>query len=414
MSSLALPLSSSPKRARLPGWTAHAGAPRRSQGPGSWAPRIHFNHAAIEGRELEFMAAAVRSGQVAGDGPFTRKCHAWLESTLGVQKALLTTSCTDALEMAAVLLDLQPGDEVIVPSFTFVSTANAFVLHGARPVFCDIRPDTLNLDEAKLPALIGPRTKAVVVVHYAGIGCEMRAIREAAARTQATVIEDNAHGLLGRYRGEPLGRCGGALATLSFHETKNFTCGEGGALLINEPRHLSRAEIIREKGTNRARFFRGEVDKYTWVDAGSSHLPSDVLAAYLYAQFLAAPQIQASRRRIWLHYFERLGDWARRHGVRLPFVPDHCEPAWHLFHLVLPTPAARQALLAHLKARGILGVFHYVPLHLSPMGKRFGAAPDGCPVAEYVSERIVRLPFHNRLTAAEQDQVIEAVREFVP
>lgn len=398
-----------------PRWRQPRAAPPRPKPESRRAEGIdiHFNRAALEGRELEFIAQAVCSGRVCGNGPFTQKCHEWLESTLGVKKALLTTSCTDALEMSALLLDLQPGDEVIVPSFTFVSTANAFVVHGARPIFSDIRPDTLNLDERRLPELISRKTKAIVVVHYGGVGCEMQTIRGIAERADLPVIEDNAHGLLGRYYGEPLGRFG-ALATLSFHETKNFTCGEGGALLINDERLIERAEIVWEKGTNRARFHRGQVDKYTWVDAGSSFVLSDVLAAYLYAQFLAAEQIQAKRRRIWQRYFDELGEWARRNGARLPTVPSHCAQAYHLFYLLLPTPASRQALIAHLKARRILGVFHYVPLHSSPMGRRFGASPNACPVSEYVGDRLLRLPFHNGLTSFQQNRVIEAVQEFTP
>jgi dTDP-4-amino-4,6-dideoxygalactose transaminase len=360
---------------------------------------------------LEFIAEAVRSGHVSGDGPFTHKCHAWLESVLGVKRALLTTSCTDALEMAAILLDLKQGDEVIVPSFTFVSTANAFALHGARPVFCDIRPDTLNMDEGQLSRLVGPRTRAIVPVHYGGVGCEMEVIQSVAERAGATVIEDNAHGLLGRYGGQFLGTFG-AMATLSFHETKNFTCGEGGALLINDDRYLERAEIIRDKGTNRARVFRGQVDKYTWVDVGSSFLPSDIVAAFLFAQFLASRQIQLKRSRIWQRYFADLGNWARENDARLPAVPLHCEHSCHLFYLLLPTADARQALIAHLKSREILSVFHYLPLHLSEMGRRFGAKPDSCPVTEQVSERLVRLPFYNDLTESEQGRVIEAVKEF--
>src|SRR5262249_10821956 len=290
---------------------------------------IVFNRATLEGREVEFMAEAVRTGYISGDGPFTHKCQSWLEAVLGVQKALLTTSCTDALEMAAILLNLQPGAEVVVPSFTFVSTANAFVLHGARPVFCDIRADTLNLDETQLPELLTPRTRAVAVVHYGGVGCEMPEIQRLAEREQFTVIEDNAHGLLARHRGRFLGTFG-ALATLSFHETKNFTCGEGGALLINDKQYVDRAEVIRQKGTNRDSFFRGEVDKYTWRDVGSSYLPSDLLAAFLYAQFLSGDQIQAKRRRVWEYYFQHLQDWARPQEVGLPVVPAYDEQAYHL------------------------------------------------------------------------------------
>jgi dTDP-4-amino-4,6-dideoxygalactose transaminase len=383
-------------------------APRK---PAARPIEVHFNRAALGGRELEFIAEAVRAGHISGDGQFTHKCHAWLETVLGVKKALLTTSCTDALEMAALLLDLQDGDEVIVPSFTFVSTANAFVLHGARPVFIDIRPDTLNLDENQLPQLITPRTRAIAVVHYAGVGCEMQAIQPIAERGQIAVVEDNAHGLLGKYRGQFLGTFG-AFATLSFHETKNFTCGEGGALLINEDEYIDRAEIIREKGTDRARFFRGEVDKYTWADLGSSFLPSDVLAAFLYAQFMAGQRIQARRRHIWHYYDEHLQDWARQQNVRLPTIPPHCEQAYHLFYLITPTFESRQALIAHLRSRGIYSVFHYVPLHLSRMGQRFGGRPGLCPVAEQVSDCLLRLPFNNNLTEPEQARVVEAVQEF--
>jgi dTDP-4-amino-4,6-dideoxygalactose transaminase len=285
---------------------------------------IPFNHARFEGREQTYLGEAIASGHLAGDGRFTKRCHALLESELGVAKALLTTSCTHALEMAALLLDIQPGDEVIVPAFTFVSTINAFVLRGARPVFIDSRCDTLNLDEAQLAALITPRTKAIVVMHYAGVACEMDVIMDIAARRQIPVVEDNAHGLFARYRGRYLGTFG-VLATQSFHETKNFTCGEGGALLINAPQHAERAEIIREKGTNRSRFFRGQVDKYTWVDAGSSYLPSELFAAVLYGQLEARDQIQAKRRRVWEYYFTHLQSWAHAQQVQLPTVPDGCE-----------------------------------------------------------------------------------------
>src|SRR5215471_8026385 len=372
---------------------------------------IVFNRATLEGREVEFMTEAVRTGCISGDGPFTHKCQTWLEAMLGVQKALLATSCTDALEMAAILLNLQRGAEVIVPPFTFVSTANAFVLHGARPVFCDIRPDTLNLDEVQLPDLLTPRTRALVVVHYGGVGCEMSALQTLAEREGITLIEDNAHGLLARHRGRFLGTFG-ALATLSFHETKNFTCGEGGALLINDERYVDRAEVIRQKGTNRARFFRGEVDKYTWRDVGSSYLPSDLLAAFLYAQFLAGDQIQAKRRRVWEYYFQHLQDWARSQHVGLPVVPAHNEQAYHLFYMLMPSIEARQALIEQLRSLKILSVFHYQPLHLSDMGRRFGGRPGMCPMAEAVSERIIRLPFYNDLAESNQERVVDAIRNF--
>jgi dTDP-4-amino-4,6-dideoxygalactose transaminase len=354
------------------------------------------------------MADAVISGHVSGDGPYSTKCHALLQQCLGVGRALLTTSCTHALEMAALLLDIRPGDEVILPDFTFVSTVNAFVLRGARPVFVDIRPDTLNLDETLLERLITPRTRAIVPVHYAGVGCEMDAILAIAERHGIAVVEDNAHGLFGKYKGRFLGTFG-CLATQSFHETKNFTCGEGGALLINDGQYIERAEIIREKGTNRSRFFRGQVDKYTWVDLGSSYLPSDMLAAFLYAQLEAREQIQERRKRIWHTYYERLHGWAGSHGVRLPIVPAHCEQPYHLFYLLLPSLEQRQRLIEHLKTQGILSVFHYLPLHLSDMGRTFGGQPGDCPVTEDISDRLLRLPFYNDLTDASQAQVCLAI-----
>ncbi len=369
---------------------------------------IPFNKPSLCGNELAYMADAVISGHVSGDGPYSTKCHALLQQCLGVGRALLTTSCTHALEMAALLLDIRPGDEVILPDFTFVSTVNAFVLRGARPVFVDIRPDTLNLDETLLERLITPRTRAIVPVHYAGVGCEMDAILAIAERHGIAVVEDNAHGLFGKYKGRYLGTFG-CLATQSFHETKNFTCGEGGALLINDGQYIERAEIIREKGTNRSRFFRGQVDKYTWVDLGSSYLPSDMLAAFLYAQLEAREQIQERRKRIWHTYYERLHGWAGSHGVRLPIVPAHCEQPYHLFYLLLPSLEQRQRLIEHLKTQGILSVFHYLPLHLSDMGRTFGGQPGDCPVTEDISDRLLRLPFYNDLTDASQAQVCLAI-----
>jgi dTDP-4-amino-4,6-dideoxygalactose transaminase len=374
--------------------------------------RIPFNRAGLVGNEFRYIAQALEIGHISGDGRFTMKCHELLEKELGVGKAFLTTSCTHALEMAALLLDVGSGDDVIVPAFTFVSTANAFALRGARPVFCDIRADTLNIDQEKLESLITPHTRAIVVVHYAGVGCEMDSILDIAKRRGIAVVEDNAHGLFGKYRGKYLGTFG-CLATQSFHETKNFTCGEGGALLINDPRYFERAEIIREKGTNRNRFFRGQVDRYTWVDLGSSYLPSDVLAAFLFAQFEHRDQIQSSRRRIWNYYQEHLGEWASRNGVQLPLVPEHCEQPWHMFYMLMPSLDARQRLIAHLKAQGILSVFHYLPLHLSEMGKRWGGKDGQCPVTESVSDRVVRLPFYNELDEDDQARVVSAVSESI-
>jgi len=375
--------------------------------------KIPFNKPHLTGNEPAYIAEAVSKGHISGDGSFTRRCHRLLEDYLGVPKALLTTSCTHALEMAAILLEIKPGDEVIVPSFTFVSTVNAFVLRGAKPVFCDIRPDTLNMDEMLLPDLITPRTKAIVPVHYGGVGCEMDAIMALAGEHRLAVVEDNAHGLFGRYRGKPLGTFG-ALATQSFHETKNLHCGEGGALLVNDPRLAERAEIIREKGTNRSRFFRGEVDKYTWVDLGSSYLPSDLLAAFLLAQLENADGIQQKRRTIWQFYADGLAGWARAAGVGLPFIPPHCDQAYHLFYLLMPSLEERQRLIAGLKERGILSVFHYLPLHCSPMGISLGGKPGDCPVCEEMSDRLVRLPFYNDLGIADQERIVSAVREIFP
>lgn len=374
---------------------------------------IPFNRPAVVGKELYYISQTIFNSHSAGDGDFTKKCHRLLEQILGAPKVLLTTSCTHALEMTALLLDIQPGDEVIVPSFTFVSTVNAFVLRGARPVFIDIRPDTLNMDEGQLERLITPKTRAIVPVHYAGVGCEMDAICEVAARHQIPIVEDNAHGLFGKYKGRPLGTFG-AFATQSFHETKNVTCGEGGALVINDPRYIERAEILREKGTNRSRFFRGQVDKYTWVDIGSSYLPSDILAAFLYAQLEVREEIQTRRRQIWEYYDQHLKDWAEKNSVRLPIIPAYCEQAYHMFYLLLPSLEHRQALIAHLKSCGILSVFHYLPLHLSDMGRKFGGEAGDCPVTEDLSDRLLRLPFYNDLSEADQGQVVNAIRDFEP
>jgi dTDP-4-amino-4,6-dideoxygalactose transaminase len=360
---------------------------------------------------MEYVRQAVAAGQISGDGTFTRKASALLERLIGVPKTLLTTSCTHALEMAALLLDAAPGAEVIMPSFTFVSCANAFVLRGARPVFADVRPDTLNLDELRLERLITSRTRAILAVHYAGIGCDMDAILEIARRHGIPVVEDNAHGLLGTYRGRPLGSFGD-LSTLSFHETKNFTCGEGGALIINRPEHIERAEILREKGTDRSRFFRGEVDKYSWVDLGSSYLPSDMLAAFLYAQLEERERIQTKREALWRFYMDRLRGWAREHAVQLPVTPPECGPAFHLFYLLLPSAADRDALIAHLRAAGIHAVFHYLPLHLSEMGRSFGGRPGDCPVTESVSSRLLRLPMYYDLTVEEQERIVRAMESF--
>lgn len=372
---------------------------------------IPFNRPTTVGKETEYMQQALQSSHIAGDGQFTKRAHALLEEVIGVPKVLLTTSCTHALEMSALLLDLKEGDEVIVPSFTFVSTINAFVLRNATPVFADVRPDTLNIDESKLEALITPRTRAIVIVHYAGVGCEMDAIMEIADRHSIPVVEDNAHGLFGKYKGRQLGTFG-VMATQSFHETKNFTSGEGGALLINDPKYIEDAEILREKGTNRSRFFRGQVDKYTWVNIGSSYLPSDMLAAFLLAQLEEREWIQSRRRQIWETYYKELSAWAEENHVSMPFVPSHCEQTYHMFYLLFPSLEKRQAAIAHLKERGVQAVFHYLPLHLSPMGEKYGGKAGDCPVTEQVSDQLLRLPFYTNLTDQDQKRVVEALKEF--
>ena len=373
--------------------------------------RIPFNRPFATGDELDYIRAAVAAPKFAGDGSFTAQCHVLLEQSLGIQKALLTTSCTHALEMAALLLDIGPGDEVIVPSFTFPSAANAFVLRGAKPLFVDIRADTLNVDESQIERRITARTKAIFLVHYAGVGCEMDAIMAIARRHAIAVVEDNAHGLYGRYRGRYLGTLG-QLAALSFHETKNFTCGEGGALLINDANLNQRAEILREKGTNRSQFFRGEIDKYTWVDVGSSYLPADLLAAFLRAQLEHRDQIQSMRRKIWETYVLELASWAKTNGVRLPIIPPECEQSYHMFYVTMPSLESRQALISHLAGLGILAVFHYLPLHLSPMGLRFGGRQGDCPVTEDLADRLLRFPFFTGMSSSDQAQVIDAVRAF--
>lgn len=371
------------------------------------AIRIPFNKPTVVGKELDYVAQAVASGHLSGDGRFTRACERILAEETGSTRAFLTTSCTDALEMSALLLNIREGDEVILPAFTFVSTANAFALRGARLIFADIRADTLNIDERRIEELLTPRTKAIVVVHYAGVACEMDQILAVARDRQIPVIEDNAHGLFGRYRSRPLGSFG-ELATLSFHETKNVTCGEGGCLLVNGSSLAERSEILREKGTNRSRFFRGQVDKYTWVDLGSSFLPSDLLGAFLLAQLEERPAIQARRRALWTRYKDDLAGWAERNGVGLPFVPAHCEQAYHLFFLLMPSLAARQNLVSHLAQSGIAAVFHYLPLNRSDMARELGSERP-CPVTEDISDRLLRLPFFTALTDSDQGEVVEAV-----
>ncbi len=375
--------------------------------------KIPFNKPAYIKKAEVYLQQALQSGHLAGDGNFTKQSTALLEKMIGVKKALLTTNCTHALEMAAILLDLKEGDEVILPSFTFVSTVNAIVLRGAKPVFIDIRPDTLNFDENQLEKLITLKTRAIFVVHYGGVACEMDSINQISAKNNIPVVEDNAHGLFASYKGKNLGTLG-VLATQSFHETKNISTGEGGALFINDPSLEERAEIIREKGTNRSRFFRGQVDKYTWVDIGSSYLPSEITAAVLLAQLEATEQIQAKRNQIWNTYHTQLADWSARNGVRLPFVPAECSHPSHLYYLLMPNLDARTRFITWMKSKNILCVFHYLPLHLSDMGLKFGGKQGDCPVTEDVSDRLVRLPLFYDLTEQELERVIDAIKSFSP
>ncbi len=370
--------------------------------------KVPFNRPYMTGKELGYIAQAHGNHMLAGDGPFTAACSRWLEERTGARKALLTHSCTAALDMAAILADLQPGDEVIMPSFTFVSTANAFVMRGAVPVFVDIRPDTLNVDETLIEAAITPRTRAVVPVHYAGVGCEMDAIVQIAARRNLLVIEDAAQGLMTAHRGRSLGAIG-HLGAVSFHETKNVISGEGGALLVNDERFVRRAEIIREKGTNRSSFFRGEVDKYTWVDIGSSYLPGEIIAAFLWAQLEEAESITARRVELWNRYHARLEPCERAGRIRRPIVPAGCRHNAHMYYILLPSLALRTRLIERLKANGISAVFHYVPLHSSPAGRRFGRAAGPMSHTEDLSDRLLRLPLWLGMDADVPDRIARVI-----
>lgn len=372
---------------------------------------IPFNIPPCVENEEAYVAEAIRSHKISGDGAFTRRCSRWLEQRFSVRKALLTTSGTAALDMALLLCDLQPGDEVILPSYTFSSTANAAVLAGARLVFVDIRHDTMNLDEMKIEAAITERTKVIIVVHYAGVACEMDSILEIARRHGIKVVEDAAHGVMGRYKGRSLGSIGD-FGCYSFHETKNYSMGEGGALLINDPAYIERAEILREKGTNRSKFFRGEIDKYTWVDFGDSYLPSELNAAYLWAQLEQADRINDDRLRSWERYYSALRPLAEAGKIELPTVPEGCEHNGHLFFIKCRDLTERTALIAFLRERGISAVFHYVPLHSAPAGLKFGrfAGEDVCTTRE--SDRLLRLPMYYGLAEAELDAVIAGVRDF--
>jgi len=374
---------------------------------------IAFNRVALTGKELEYAKRVLQDGHLAGDGPFTERCSVILQQATGSSRVLLTPSCTHALEMAALLLDIHPGDEVIVPSFTFVSTVNAFVLRGARPIFIDIRPDTLNMDELLLEELITEKTRAIVPVHYAGVGCEMDTIGETASNHGIPVVEDNAQGLFGQYRGKALGSFG-SLSAVSFHETKNITCGEGGALFINDESLIERAEIIREKGTDRAQFFRGQVDKYTWRSVGSSYLLSDILAAVLLAQLEEREAIQRRRKEIWEIYLDGLKDWAMANGVGLPTVPAHCSQTYHMFYLLMPSSEVCTAFIAEMKRKSIQVVSHYEPLHMSPMGTTWEYEMGSLPVTEDVSARLVRLPLHLNLSPDDMEMIRNRIHDFRP
>lgn len=370
--------------------------------------KIPFNRPFIVGKELDYITAAVANGRLSGDGEYTHRCQQWLEANLGCAKALLTHSCTGALEMAALLCGIVPGDEVIMPSFTFVSTANAFVLRGATPVFVDIRPDTLCLDETALKAALTRKTKAVVPVHYAGNAPDMEAVLTFAAAHDLKVVEDAAQALLSDHQGRPLGTFG-QLGTISFHETKNVISGEGGALLINDPELVEKAEIIWEKGTNRKKFFRGEVDKYTWVDLGSSFLPSELTAAFLWAQLEAAQQINATRKQLWDRYREKLQPLAQKGYIELP---RKSSPNGHLFYILTDTLATRTDLSHYLKEIGILAVFHYMPLHLSPAGRKWARMSGSLSVTEDISNRLLRLPLYYEMSLGDVDQVVEQISAF--
>jgi dTDP-4-amino-4,6-dideoxygalactose transaminase len=371
---------------------------------------LPFNRPYTTGREFEYITDAIARAHLAGDGVYSKRCQGWLEDHIGCASALLTHSCTAALDMAALLLDVGPGDEVVMPSFTFVSTANAFVLRGAVPVFVDIRPDTLNLDESKVEAAFTDRTRAIVPVHYAGVGCEMDDIMALAAQYHLRVIEDAAQALGSAYRERPLGSIG-HLAATSFHETKNLISGEGGALLINEAGLVSRAEIVREKGTNRSRFFRGEIDKYTWVDLGSSFLPSELTAAFLWAQMEAADAIAEQRMQVWNWYYAAFATLEQREFVRRPVVPLHCRHNAHMFYLLTRDLASRTRLLRGLNASGINSVFHYVPLHSSPAGQRLGRASGSLDCTDSVSDRLIRLPLWIGMTRSDVDRVVRTVEQ---
>ncbi len=375
-------------------------------------PKIPFNKPFITGKEIEYIASAISNGGIAADGYFTRRCAELLADRFSILKVLMTSSCTAALEMAAILCDLKPGDEVIMPSFTFVSTANAVLRAGAKPVFADIRPDTLNIDERLIEERITANTKAILVVHYAGVSCEMERIMAIAQKHRLVVVEDAAQGVNATYNGRALGSIG-HLGAYSFHDTKNYVSGEGGALCVNSPEFVERAETIRDKGTNRSQFFRGEVDKYTWVDVGSSFVPAEIACAFLLAQLEAMDEITARRREVHRFYLENLSPLEERELLSIPRTPEGCETNYHMFYVLLGDGKTRDGLMAHLKQNGISAVFHYVPLHTSVMGRKFGYREGDLPLTEELSERLLRLPFYPDITSDEQMRVVRCLSEFL-
>lgn len=374
--------------------------------------KIPFNKPYLGGKELEYIQENMKSGNIIGNGEYTRKCEDLLEKTFNANKVLLTNSCTDALEMASLLIGLGPDDKVIVPSYTFVSTVNAFILRGAKPIFVDIREDTLNMDEAKIEEKITDKTRAIFPVHYAGVACKMDTIMDIAERYNLFVVEDAAQGVNAKYNERYLGTIGD-LGTYSFHGTKNYTCGEGGAILINNGDFIERAEIIREKGTNRSKFLRGEIDKYTWIDIGSSYLLSDILAAFLYAQLENLEEIKKKRKEIFDFYYESLKKLEETGKLRLPIIPSNCETNYHLFCVLLPSEEKRNSLIDKLKNAGIQAVFHYIPLHTSPMGAKFGYGEGDLPITESISGRLLRLPFYTDLTKEEQEFIITTLKKCI-
>jgi dTDP-4-amino-4,6-dideoxygalactose transaminase len=370
-----------------------------------------MNKPCVTGREFSFIQEAIKDGDLSSDGKFSKKCESILESLFKVPAVILTSSGTSALEMSAYLLNIKQGDEVIMPSFTYVSDANAFVSRGAKPIFADIKPETMNIDTTYLEELITENTKCIIPIHYAGIACEIEKIMKIARKYKLKVVEDNALGLFGKYKNRYLGTFGN-LGILSFSYTKNLTCGEGGALIINDSKYYSRAKIIRDRGTNRSEFLKGKIKKYTWIDVGSNNEMSGIQSAYLYAQLLNKEQIQNKRKKIWIRYWNNLEDWTRENDVKKPLIPKFCEPSYHTFFLIMPSYNARNKLISYLKKNNIVSSFQYIPLHMSKMGKKFGSKKDYCPKAKKYSNRLLRLPIYHSMTDKEQSKIISTIKKY--